>query len=101
MPRSREKTLTSIRIDAEDRQILALLRKMTGQPSSAAIFRLAIREALAARTGPQTGPESAKFSTPLARETAERKKILERLPRILRTVLGDKRYAEMLKGDAV
>lgn len=46
-----KKTLTAIRLDDEDRQIIAALRKMTGQPSASAIFRLAIRESLAARQG--------------------------------------------------
>ena len=58
MPSRLKKTLTSIRVDDEDRAILAELRKMTGQPSASAIIRLAIREARAARL-PQRASKGA------------------------------------------
>lgn len=41
--------ITTIRFTDEDREILAKLGKLTGLESAAAIIRLAIREALAAR----------------------------------------------------
>ena len=42
---------TSLRLNDEDREILAKLSKATGLESFTSIVRLAIREALAAREG--------------------------------------------------
>lgn len=44
-----DKKLTTIRLDEEDREILARLCSVTGLDSGAAAIRLAIRESLAAR----------------------------------------------------
>jgi hypothetical protein len=46
-----DKKMTSIRLDGEDRAILAKLEKLTGLDSHSAIIRVAIREMLAARVG--------------------------------------------------
>ena len=44
-----DRPATTIRFTDEDRGILTKLQKITGLDSSAAIIRMAIREALAAR----------------------------------------------------
>lgn len=44
-----DRPATTIRFTDEDREILEKLRKITGLDSSAAIIRMALREALAAR----------------------------------------------------
>jgi predicted DNA-binding protein len=48
-----DKRLTAIRLGDEDREILEKLQKLTGLESAAAVFRLAIRESLAARQKPK------------------------------------------------
>ena len=44
-----DKKMTTIRLSDEDREVLERLSRLTGLDSSAAIIRLAIREALASR----------------------------------------------------
>jgi predicted DNA-binding protein len=44
-----DRAATTIRFTEEDREVLAKLQKLTGLESSAAIIRMAIREALASR----------------------------------------------------
>jgi hypothetical protein len=48
-----ETPATTIRLTAEDRDIIDRLRKATGLTSGTAVIRLALREALAAREAPR------------------------------------------------